>query len=100
MKKRKFIRLQLFALFAVIALLFYRVVEGPAEPNGFVVWTEIGEDRLRHEAFTLESQTRFFIDATGSFEGDIEVLAAYAWILNRENRQVVWKMDGEAEARQ
>ena len=56
------------------------------------------EDRLRHEAFRLDRPVRLAIDATGSFETD-SALAAYGWIVRREDRAVVWQMTPQGAVR-
>ena len=101
MRKRKIVRLQLLALFVVLLLLLYRVVEGPPAPKGAVVFTDIEPDRLRHGAFRLNGPDTLVVTATGSFEREAHEaeLAAYGWILRRDDRTVVWKMDARTARR-
>jgi len=100
MKKRKFVRLQLLALLAVILLLIYRVKEGPPKPKGLVVFTDIGLETLKHKAFLVERTDTLVITATGSFEGEQNDLAAYGWVLRRDDRSVVWHMEPGASNRE
>ena len=99
MKKRKFVRFQLLALFAVTVLLIYRVKEGPPKPKGLVVLTDIELESLKHQAFMLERPDTVVINATGSYEGSDQRLAAYGWILRRDDRLVAWKMERETASR-
>lgn len=101
MRKRFIVRLQLLALFVVLLLLVYRVVSGPPVPNGVVVFADLEADRLHHAAFRLSGPDTLLVEATGSFEGEAEAaLAAYAWILRRDDRSVAWRMDGAAARRE
>ena len=98
MRKRKIVRLQLFMLFAVLLLLLYRVVQGPPAPRGIVVFTDIDTDRLRHAAFQLTAPDSLVVVATGAF-GAPDELAAYAWMLRRDDRSVAWAMDAQTAHR-
>ncbi|MEX1055166.1 MAG: hypothetical protein WED81_03995, partial [Rhodothermales bacterium] len=98
MNKKKIIRLELVLLALVTILLAYRALEGPPAPDGIVVHTGLQSDQVQHHAFSIDSPVRVAIDAVGSFEADDErsTLAAYGWILHRESRDVVWRMDPAA----
>lgn len=62
------------------------------DDHGFVDFGDRWDaDELRHEAFRLERPARLAVAATGSFETD-SALAAYGWIVRREDRAVVWQM--------
>lgn len=101
MRKRKIVRLQLIALVAVLLLVLYRVFEGPPRPKGAVVFTDVEPEQLKHAAFTLEAPDTFVVTATGSFEpaATPPSLAAYGWVLRREDRSVAWVMTAERAVR-
>jgi hypothetical protein len=83
----------LLLLLGVVAVAFvFRSCLGTSESSGFVDFGEgWSEDRLRHEAFRLERPVRLAVSATGSFETD-SALAAFGWIVRRDDRAVVWQM--------
>lgn len=95
MKRSKFVRLELLVLAVVTLLLAYRVIQGPPPPSGLIVHTDLKPGQLKREAFAIDQPLRVAIDAVGSFESGQSGsrLAAYAWILRREDRSVAWKMD-------
>ncbi len=95
MKRRRIVRLQIFLLIVVTGLLIWRVVKGPPAPDGLIVFTDLDTEELHHEAFMLDAPTAFHVEAVGSFEttAPASPLAAYGWILRRETREVVWRMD-------
>ena len=96
MNRKSFVRVELIALAVVTLLLAYRVTQGPPEPTGAVVLSDIGVDEIRRDGFSVARGGDITIDAVGSFEtadrGD-SALAAYGWILDRTTRNVVWQMD-------
>ncbi|MEX0821904.1 MAG: hypothetical protein WD021_07145 [Rhodothermales bacterium] len=101
MSRSKIVRLELLLLAAVTLLLAYRVIEGPPPPEGLVVLTDIAELDLVHEAVVADRESRVSIDAVGSFESDeASDLAAYGWILRRDDREVVWKMTPSSVGRE
>lgn len=96
MKRKKVVRVELFLLAVVTLLLAYRALQGPPEPKGAVVLSDIDVERLHRQAFAIDRATRVSIDAVGSFESTNEQeldLATYGWILDRVGRKVVWKME-------
>lgn len=98
MNKKKVVRVELVLLAVVTLLLAYRALEGPPEPKGAVVLSDIDVERVRRHAFTIDRPARVTIEAVGSFESNGESgrqgdLAAYGWVLDRVSRQVVWKME-------
>ena len=96
MRKKALTRFQLFALVLVTGLVLFRVFSGPPAPRGTVTINRIEPSELKHVAFTLSAPVEFAIDAVGSLasedDRDAENLAVYGWILNRQSRDVVWKM--------
>lgn len=99
MKKKKIVRVELVLLAAVTLLLAYRAIEGPPEPKGAVVLSDLDVERVRRHAFSIDRPTRVTIDAVGSFESENgdqpqgDLLAAYGWVLDRVEREVVWQME-------
>ena len=94
MNRRRLVRWQILMLFVVAALLVARVLTGPPMPEGLVVFTDLEEGQLRHAAFRVDEGATLALEATGSFEKTEtpSLLAAYAWILRRDTRGVVWQM--------
>ncbi len=98
MKRKTLVRFELLALAAVTLLLAYRVIEGPPSPAGAVVIDDLERDELRRHSFAINAPVRIAIESVGSFESseaDAE-LAAYSWLLRREDRSVVWQLDRSA----
>ncbi len=104
MTRSKIVRLELLLLAALVLLVVYRALEGPAAPDGLVVYADVKPEELLHRSVATDRPARIAIDAVGSFESE-EVdragpLAAYGWILRSADRQVVWKMDPGAVTRE
>lgn len=98
MRRRQTLRrLLLLMLFVAFGLLLFRLVAGPPQPAGLVVWTELDAGALRHAAFEVGTLARFAVEATGSFEQaeGTPALAAYPWIVRRSDRTVVWRMSAD-----
>ena len=100
MSRRDVSRL-LLAVLAALGLGFaIRACIGAGGEEGFVDfgggWNV---DRLRHEAFRLDRPARLAVAAAGSFETD-DALAAYSWIVRRDDRRVVWQMTPANVARE
>ena len=96
MKRSGIIRFQLLLLAVLTLLVLWRAMKPPPPPDGLVVYSSIEPDLLLEEAFRVEQPVRVVIDATGSFESEEQAdsvsLAAYGWVLRREDRTVVWSM--------
>ena len=104
MRKRSVVRLQLILLAVIVVLLLYRSLSGPPGPDGFVVLEDLDKRDLTHRVFELEKPSAVRIVATGSFEEAVDAgaadvpLAAYAWVVRRDDGSVAWRMQG-ADAR-
>ena len=96
MKRSGIIRLQLLLLVAATLLVLWRARRPPPPVEGLIAYSEISAGRLLHETFRVEKPVRVVLDAVGSFEADEDsesrALAAYGWVLRREDRAVVWDM--------
>ena len=96
MKRPGIIRFQLLLLAVVTLLVIWRSTKPPPPPDGLIVYSGIEPGRLLEEAFRVEQPVQVVIDATGSFESEEQAdsisLAAYGWVLRREDRTVVWSM--------
>ncbi|HET6568356.1 MAG TPA: hypothetical protein VFG50_10360, partial [Rhodothermales bacterium] len=91
MRRPAIVRLQLLALGVIVVLVVVRALSGPPAPEGLLVLTDIEPHQLQHEAFALDRPARLAVEAVGSFEAP-RGLAAYGWILNRDDGQVAWVM--------
>jgi hypothetical protein len=92
MTRRGVSRLLLLVLCVLAIAFVLRACLEDGERRGFIGFREGGvEDELWHEAFRLERPVQLAVEATGSFETD-SALAAYGWIVRREDRMVVWQM--------
>ncbi len=99
MTQRGVSRLLLFVLFGLAVAFVVRSCSGPDDRGSFVDFGKgWGEDRLRHDAFRLAQPVRLVVTAVGSFETD-SALAAYGWIVRREDRAVVWQMTPKLASR-
>lgn len=103
MNRKKVVRVELVLLAVVTLLLAYRVLEGPPEPQGAVVMSDMDVERLHRQAFAIGHPTRLTIAAVGSFASAQKgegALAAYGWVFDRVERKVVWKMDASKLTRE
>ncbi len=104
MKRSGLIRLQLLLLFAVTLLVLWRVGKPSPPPEGVIVYSDISAGRLLQETLRVEQPVRVALDVAGSFEADEDSespsLAAYGWVLRREDRAVVWDMHSPRLRRQ
>ncbi len=96
MKRSSIIRLQLLLLVAATLLVLWRGGKSSPPPEGLIVYSDISAGRLLQETFRVEQPVRVALDAAGSFEADEDSenrsLAAYGWVLRRDDRTVVWDM--------
>jgi hypothetical protein len=93
-------RLLLLVLCGLSAAFVLRACLEDGERRGFVGFREGRvEDELWHGAFRLDRPVQLAVEATGSFETD-SALAAYGWIVRREDRAVVWQMTPRNAQRQ
>ncbi|MEM1043530.1 MAG: hypothetical protein AAGI91_12985 [Bacteroidota bacterium] len=100
MTRRSVSRFLLAVLCALGGGLVIRACIAPGDERGFVDFGEGWDaDELRHKAFRLDRPTRIAVSATGSFETD-SALAAYGWVVRREDRGVVWQMTAQNAARE
>ncbi|MGB3543294.1 hypothetical protein [Rubrivirga sp.] len=89
-----------FLVLAIVAV----IVGTSGNGGGDVSFDALDADHLAHRPFVLEGTGRFAIDAVGSFEevgtpASDTTLAAYGWIVRREDGAVVWTMDAERPER-
>lgn len=101
MKRKLLVRFELLLLAIATVLLAYRVMEGPPAPSGLIVLHDIERNEVYRKSFAVSGPARVAIDAVGSYESDEpeSALAAYGWLLRREDRQIVWRMDPERTGR-
>lgn len=100
MNKRTVVRLELIVLAVIVVLLLYRVTTSGEQAEGLVSFEEVDVAELHHEAFRSTKPVTVYLEATGSFaSADAPELAAYAWILRRNDRRVVWSMTEATPAR-
>ena len=101
MKKRGLNRILLTFLVLAALLVAYRMIVGPPEPDGLVVFVNLDTRKLEHAAFELGEPAEVAVQATGSFDAEARPvgLAAQGWIVRRADREVVWHMDPHAVER-
>ena len=96
MKRPGIIRFQLLLLAVLTLLVLWRVMQPAPPPDGLVVYSDIEPGLLLEETLRVEQPVHVVIDAAGSFESEEQAdsisLAAYGWVLRREDRAVVWDM--------
>ncbi len=104
MKRSAIIRFQLLLLVAATLLVVWRGRKPSPPPEGMIVYSDISAGRLLQETFRVAQPARVALEAVGSFEADEDSesrsLAAYGWILRREDRAVVWDMHSSPLRRQ
>ena len=99
MTQRGVSRLLLFVLFGLAIAFVVRSCSSHDDHGDFVDFgSGWDEDRLRHDAFRLAQPVQLAVSAVGSFETD-SALAAYGWIVRREDRAVVWQMTPKMASR-
>lgn len=75
-----------------LGFLIRSCADEPA-PDVLVQMERLDVGELRHEAFRLDRPARLAVAAVGAFETDAHgALAAYGWLLRRDDRSVVWQM--------
>ncbi|MEM6335977.1 MAG: hypothetical protein AAF752_05380 [Bacteroidota bacterium] len=96
MRSKTVSRLLLGALVAVTGLVAFRLLDGPAMPNGTVVWmNDLKTDALERSTFEVGTEgTVVAVEGVGSFQSSTS-LAAYGWIVRRETGELVWSMKPE-----
>ena len=95
MRKSPFVRWQLWVLGGITLLLFYRVIAGPPPREGLVVLERMDARSVHDRAFEVDRAIQVAIEGRASFENNEsgnESLAAYAWIIDADTREVVWQM--------
>ncbi len=92
--RRTIVRFQIILLVLAVGLIGYRILDGTPAPSGTLVLHGIEEDHIEARTLRVSGEPqRFAIDAAGSFASpDARRLEAYAWILDRDSREVVWQM--------
>ena len=88
-------RIFLVGLIGVAVFAVVRLASGAS--GALVAFDGLDADDLDHRAFALSAPARLAIDAAGSFEepgtpAADTTLAAYGWIVRREDGAVVWRM--------
>ncbi|MFB3131962.1 MAG: hypothetical protein ACE10K_05515, partial [Rhodothermales bacterium] len=101
MKRRGLNRILLTFLVLAALLVAYRMIVGPPEPDGLVVFVNLDTRKLEHAAFELGEPAEVVVQATGSFDAEAMPvgLATQGWIVRRADRKVVWHMDPSAVER-
>ncbi len=99
--KRTIVRFQLVLLAIAVVLIVYRVADGTPAPAGTLVLHDLHEGHLAMRTLHVTGQPQpFALDATGSFATpQAQRLEAYAWLVDRATRQVVWQMTPEQAER-
>lgn len=97
MKRRHIIRIQVAVLVLLTLVVLLRAFSGDGGPDGVVAISNIEAYRLEQGAFQVTEPAQIHVSATGSAESRSDTsLAAYAWILRHDDRQLVWVMDGRS----
>ena len=103
MKRSGVIRFLLLLLVAATLLVLWRARRPSPLPDGLVAYSDIPAGRLLQETLRVEEPVRVLLDVVGSFEADEDSenrsLAAYGWVLRREDRAVVWDMPSASPRR-
>ncbi len=97
---RPLVRTALSRLFlvALIGVAVFAVIRLASSGSGaLVAFDSLDADALEHRAFALTATATLAIDAAGSYEergtpASDTTLAAYGWIVRREDGAVAWRM--------
>lgn len=101
MKRQRLTRLQLFLLLGAIGLVLWRISTRSSEIDGVVVLADMSENHVYRSGLRVDRDTEIVISMTASFETDEEraPIASYGWILNSEDRSVIWRPSRESLVR-
>ena len=101
MKRRGLTRILLIFLVLAALMVVYRMIAGPPAPDGFVVFSDLDSHELKHAVFELGETVEVAIRATGSLDPEAMPvgLAAQGWVVQRADREVVWRMDPQTVER-
>lgn len=96
MSRSNVIRLELIALSVLGLLLLVRVLAPtPRSAEDGIVLDDLRKAQLSHLTFVVSEPSLLLLKATGSREAETATnsdLAAHAWVVNRDNHQVLWRM--------
>ena len=101
MRKRRFVKFQLFLLIVTVGLIVWRMNTDFDKSDGFVSFTHLTVRHLYQQHFKVSDTLTVSIDANAAFENEkaSQELVVYPWIVNQTNHTVVWKMDPGAATR-
>ncbi len=97
MNKRLLVRIQVLLLSVLVIWVLVRVISGPVPPPGLVVLNDLRVRNLAHAAFALDTEAQVAVQARGSVVADAPyALATRAWIVRRDDHEVVWQMQADS----
>ncbi|MDA1029353.1 MAG: hypothetical protein O3B41_09925 [Bacteroidetes bacterium] len=93
MRKRRFVKFQLFLLVIAVGLLVWRMNSSGPKGDGFVALANLDVNSLYSSAFAVEDTIMVHIQSEAAFESDdlSAALAVYPWIIDHASDEVVWK---------
>lgn len=95
MRKKSFVRFQIFLIMVLVGLVIWRMNEGPEKGDGFISLVDMKVGHLYTEHFEVKDLVTLQIEGVGAFGADerASTLAAYPWLVNRTTNRVVWMPD-------
>jgi hypothetical protein len=93
MRKRRFLKLQIFLLVITVGLIVWRMNSSGPKGDGFVFISDMSVNHLYSKHFTVAEEAVVYVNSFAAFESDelSSSLAVYGWILNRATEEVAWK---------
>ena len=101
MKRSPIVRLQIALIFVTAGLLIWRSTWDTPGPEGTLTLVGLDAGQFYSRTFELTGDGRIRVEAAGSTESEGgSLLAAYPWIVRRDDRAVVWQLDPAAGERE
>ena len=95
MRRRGLTKFQLFLLSGAVGLVLWKTSSWSSEIDGVVVLAGLVENNVYQTGLRVDRDTEIIVSMIASFETDAPraLIATYGWILDADNRSVVWRRD-------
>lgn len=95
MRRRGLTKFQLFLLSGAVGLVLWKTSSWSSEIDGVVVLAGLVENNVYQTGLRVDRDTEIIVSMIASFETDAPraLIATYGWILDADNRSVVWRPD-------
>jgi len=101
MRRQGLTKLQLLLLFGAVGLVLWRSSSRSSEIEGVIVLAGLEENRVYQAGLRVDRDTEVVVSMNASFETDATSapIATYGWILDAEDRSLVWRPDRSSMTR-